>query len=202
VDYLKAQPVEPRVTRDFSKLLSLIKAVAIRRHVHRQRDGSGRLVATIDDYATVYELVASTYAASASGAGEKVREVVEAVATLAAAGGEPVRQADIARRIGKSRSTVSGHVTQAIAGGWLANAETTQGRPARLRIGEPLPDNAGLPTPQQLAELFDRSQCSVEGANDSSAMGAGTFADCSGVRPSTESRAEVGSSHVRHREEL
>ena len=40
--------VAPRVLRDFSKLLSLVKAVAILRHRHRKVDAEGRLVATIE----------------------------------------------------------------------------------------------------------------------------------------------------------
>lgn len=191
--YLGAQPIEPRVTRDFAKLLSLVKAAAILRHPHRERDRAGRLVATSGDYATVYDLVAPTYAA-ACGASERVRQVVAAVAELLASGREYVKQAEIAKRIGKSRSTVSGHVTQAIAGGWLINAETAQGRPAKLKLGESLPDKAGLPTPARLAELFASSAPSESAPNSENGQYAGAFDACSAVRSHTAGNAEDVSS--------
>ena len=67
----------PRILRDFQRVLSLIKSVTVLRHRHRQRDDQERLVAEIEDYKTVYELVADMYAATTTGASAAVREVVE-----------------------------------------------------------------------------------------------------------------------------
>ena len=79
--HLASQPAETRVVRDFARLLSLVKAATVLRQHHRRCDGSGRLVAEAADYVTVYELVNEMYRTS-SGAGEKVRTVVEAVRGL------------------------------------------------------------------------------------------------------------------------
>src|SRR5262249_47062236 len=46
-----------RVLRDFARLVSFIKAVALLRHTMRDRDATGRIVATLDDYDTVRALV-------------------------------------------------------------------------------------------------------------------------------------------------
>ena len=90
---LAGQPTEPRVGRDFARLLSLVKAATVLRHQRRARDGTGRLLAAPADYALIYELAGELYRCSASGAGEKVREVVGAVARLTAAGGLTSRSA-------------------------------------------------------------------------------------------------------------
>ena len=156
-DALGAQPsLEGRLMRDLAKLRSLIKAVAILRHLHREHDGSGRLVATLEDYASVYGLVAESYRAT-SGASEKVRLVVETVGVLLA-GCECVSQSQIAKHLSLSKSTVSGRVNAALRGGWLVNLETMPGRAARLKLGEPLPIESGLPTPEMLGEAAVRSR--------------------------------------------
>ena len=41
-------------------------------------------------------------------------------------------------------------VSTAKRGGWLVDDETAKGRPAKLRVGEPLPSDCGLPTPEQI----------------------------------------------------
>jgi hypothetical protein len=71
-----------RVLRDFQRLLSLIKAVAVLRHQRRDRDSRGRLVASVDDYRTVYELVNDIYRASVTGLSEGVTNLVTKVAEL------------------------------------------------------------------------------------------------------------------------
>ena len=69
---LAGQPTEPRVGRDFARLLSLVKAAALLRHRRRSTDEKDRLLAEAADYELVYELAAEVYRSSASGAGEKV----------------------------------------------------------------------------------------------------------------------------------
>jgi hypothetical protein len=51
-------PLAVRLRRDFGALLSLIRAHTILHQATRERDDRGRLVATLDDYASVRELVA------------------------------------------------------------------------------------------------------------------------------------------------
>lgn len=143
-------PAVPRVLRDYARLLALIKAAAVLRHEHRQRDAKGRLVAEVEDYATVYELVADMYAASATGAGEKVRATVEAVAALKADGVEPITATAVGKQLLISKQAASGRIDTALRGGWLVNHEQRAGKPYRLDTGDPLPAGSGLPRPEEV----------------------------------------------------
>ncbi len=144
---------ETRVLRDFPRLLSLIKAVAVLRICQRVRDRAGRLVATLDDYAAVRPLVADAYQAS-MGASERVRAAVAAVATLTAGkgAGSTVTVSEVAAALGVSVPSATRRVHDAIAGGWLINDEIRRSQKARLRLGEPLPPTSLLPTLEELAE--------------------------------------------------
>jgi hypothetical protein len=154
VTYLQKQPHESRVARDFNRTLSLIKAVTVIRHRHRKTNADGRLMAELDDYRTVHELVADVFE-TGSGASERVRETVAAVQRLVS-GESTVSQAEIGKELGLVKGTVSNRVRTAIRGGWLVNEETTRGKPAKIRLGEPLPERAGLPTPEELEALISQ----------------------------------------------
>ena len=122
-----------RILRDFQRLMSLIKAVAILRHQHQDRDKQGRLVATVDDYRTVYELVNSIYSESLTGASIGVIEVVTAVSRLHQEDGEKrITYAALERELGVHRELVRRRVGTALGNGWLVNQETRtnhRGRP-------------------------------------------------------------------------
>ena len=144
--------------RDFARLLSLVKAATVLRQHHRRCDGSGRLVAEAADYVTVYELVNEMYRTS-SGAGEKVRTVVEAVRGLLHGGQgsisgnerEPhVKLSQAQECLTLSKASCSRRVKTALQGGWLVNGETRKGYPFQLGIGDPLPAETGLLQPQCL----------------------------------------------------
>lgn len=152
--YLGAQPnLPPRVTRDFAKLLALIKAATILRHRQRERDEGGRYIATLDDYRLIYELVGESYREALS-VGERIRSVVETVATLSRQRSTPVSVSDVARTLNIPAWDASRRVRDAVAAGYLVNNETRPRAPAKLSIGEPLPDEAGLPTPEKLEALM------------------------------------------------
>lgn len=142
---------EPRILRDYPRLLSLVKAVAVLRLAHRVRDSRGRLVATLDDYAAVYPLVADVYEAS-TGASARVRDAVGAVAMLTLGKGtsSTVTVTEVAAALGISIPSATRRVRDAIAGGWLMNDEVRKSQKARLRLGEPLPPTSMLPTPDEL----------------------------------------------------
>jgi hypothetical protein len=54
------------------------------------------------------------------------------------------------------KSSTSRRVNDAIAQGYIVNLEPLRGRPSRLVLGEPLPDDAPvLPARQVLAEAID-----------------------------------------------
>jgi hypothetical protein len=151
---LGEHPPGPRILRDFPRLLSLIKAVAVIRIAQRTTDHRGRLVADIDDYRAVHRLVADTYEASA-GASQRIRETVAAVAALTANGAEEtVTVSKVAKRLAVSNPSASRRVQAAVAGKWLVNDEPRPSQKARLRLGEPLPEASTLPIPEAVSELY------------------------------------------------
>ena len=73
-------PVAVRLRRDFGSLLALIRAHAVLHQASRARDDDGRIIATLDDYAVVRDLVADTIAEGVgTTVSDTVRETVAAV---------------------------------------------------------------------------------------------------------------------------
>ena len=118
----------------------------------RRKDGDGQLIAEIADYAAVRELVADLVAESAEVAIKpEVRGTVAAVAELLADGKKEVRQEDIKNVLKLDKSVVSRRVAAAMQAGVLRNLEDRKGRPARLVLGDPLPEEIEiLPRPERL----------------------------------------------------
>jgi len=144
-----------RIQRDFQRLLSLIKAVAILRHHHRVRRADGRLVATVDDYAVVYRLVGPMYEATLTGVTDQIRAVVDAVRELRDQGVKRVTYSAVAKVVGLHREQVKRLAKRAIDHDWLVNRAGPH-QPADLDVGEPLPTSVGLPTPEELAEALSQ----------------------------------------------
>ena len=143
-------PHASRINRDFARLLSLTKVVAVLRHHQREVDNQQRIIATLDDYALVYSLVNKVYETSVTKVSDTVRGVIAAVGELKQRGTSPISQSEVARHLDTSRQSVNHPVRVALSQGWLVNAEPKKGYPANLDLGEPLPEALGLPT---LAEL-------------------------------------------------
>ena len=143
--------------RDFTQLLTLIRAHALLHQRHRKRDGHGRIVATLDDYAVVYDIVQPVFAASLSaGLTPEVRATVEAVAKLATTE-TTVTVTEIARRLSLSPSATWRRIRGALGGRWLVNDETRKYQPAKIRVGEPMPEVPGLPSPAELVQTCKRT---------------------------------------------
>jgi hypothetical protein len=160
-----AHAVAPaRILRDFSRLPSLIKTVTVLRQAHRQRDDQGRLVAEITDYTVIYDLVGAMYETSVAGASTPVREAVTAVETLAGHEPQPVSVTALATALGIDKMAASRRVKTAIHHGWLVNAEEKRGKPAKLTLGEPLPERTGLPTPEALADGAESARAGADPA--------------------------------------
>jgi hypothetical protein len=148
-----------RIRRDFTHLLSLIQASAIEYQYQRSRSSTGRITATVADYAHVYTLAKDTFqAAQEDGITGADRDMVAAVMLLTTSangkpGDKPVSQADIAENKKMSKSQVSYRVNRLLKAGYLANQETVKGKPHKLVPGAALPDKVPpLPTPGQLSE--------------------------------------------------
>ncbi len=178
-------PATPRIRRDFRSVLSLLSAHALLCQTVRERDAEGRIIASIEDYRVVRDLVAALIEeACLTTVKPTVRETVEAVAhltdhessfprtTLSLRGkilerkrstppppedGEDRPQyasvGEVAAYLDIDRSTASRRVAEAIALEYVVNDEGRPGRPAKLKIGEPLPeDETVLPQPEDLIE--------------------------------------------------
>lgn len=165
-------PIAVRLRRDFGLILNLIKSHAILHQARRTRDDHGRIVAEIADYGVVHELVDDLVSSGIEATvPATVRETVAAVRKLI--GDQPKQPlldqahdegfvktssiTEIAKGLNLDKSATSRRVRVAIDGGYLRNDEQKRGRPAKIALGEPLPeDHELLPSPERLEEC-----CSV-----------------------------------------
>jgi hypothetical protein len=146
-------PVAVRLRRDFGALLNLIRAHALLHQASRERDAEGRIVATIEDYAAVRELVADLVSEGIEATvPATVRETVEAVKGLREnSKGGPVTVAELARKLRLDRSAVSRRVRNAKDRGYFRDLEENQRKPSRLIPGDDLPDDLQiLPSPEDV----------------------------------------------------
>ncbi len=149
-------PVAVRLRRDFGAVLSLIRAHALLHQASRARDAKGKVVATIEDYAVVHDLVFDIVSEGVEATvPATVRELVEAVAGSE----EPLSIAQLASLLGLDKSATSRRWQNARRRGYVKNLEERRGKPARIVLGDPLPDEVEiLPSPERLEEC-----CSVAG---------------------------------------
>jgi hypothetical protein len=165
-------PVAVRLRRDFGALLNLTRAHALLHQVSRERDAKGRIVATIEDYARVRELVADLVSEGIEATVPKtVRETVEAVRRLREDSfGESVTVAELARDLNLDRSAVSRRARSAKDRGYLRDLEDNPRKPSRLIPGDDLPDDLQiLPIPEDVrASVKERASGSarVDGAQE------------------------------------
>lgn len=166
-------PIAVRLRRDFGLLLALIRTHAILHQATRARSQDNQIVATFDDYAAVYHLAGDLLSAGLEATvPQTMRDTVAAVRTLTAppnatlAGrvkeGSSERTTsvtEVAKKLQLAKSAASRRVRVAIDAGYLRNLEDKRGRPARITLGESLPeDRELLPRPEALIEC-----CSVAG---------------------------------------
>jgi hypothetical protein len=159
-----------RLRRDFGLLLQLIRSHALLHRGVRERDASGRIVATLDDYEAIRVLVSDLIAEGLEASlPPTVRETVDAVAALLKTGRSSVSLSELATHLGLDKSTVSRRAAHAVQLGHLHNREERRGMPACLILGDPLPRDAEvLPSREALETAAGR--CGV--AADSGGRGA------------------------------
>ena len=149
----KMGDVAVRLRRDFSVVLSLVRAHAILHQATRGRDQEGRIVAALTDYSRVRGLVSGLIAEGVESTVPKsVRETVEAVARVLNGGEEEhATNRAVAEDLEIDKAAASRRVRAAIGRGYLKNLEDRKGHPARLVIGEEMPEDAEiLPAPEDL----------------------------------------------------
>ena len=154
----KMGDVAVRLRRDFSVVLSLIKAHAILHQATRDRDAAGCIIATLGDYSRVRELVSGVIAEGVEATVPKtVRETVEAVENVIDGWGEQhATNKAIAEELEIDKAAASRRVRTAMGRGYLKNLEDRKGHPARLMLAESMPeDQEILPAPEEL-EGVDR----------------------------------------------
>ena len=163
-------PVAVRLRRDFGALLTLIRVHALLHQASRPADEAGRIVAIVEDYAIVRQLVADLLADEVEvSVPAHVREIVEAVRAILAAretlpdDSSGVSQAEIAKRLDLDKAAISRRVRAACEHGFLNDCETRKGRSSRLLLGDPLPSEVELlPEPETVDRLSgcERDTCS------------------------------------------
>ncbi len=157
-------PVAVRLRRDFGGLLNLIRAHAILHQVSREKDTEGRIIATVDDYAAVRELIADLVAEGVEATvAATMRETVIAVrASLGGVADATISVTAVARHLKLDRSAVSRRLNAAIDRGYLKNLEEKRGQPARICLGDSLPEDTDvLPSPDSLGEALHCSDAGV-----------------------------------------
>ena len=124
-------PLAVRLRRDFGALLSLIRAHALLHQATRERDERSRIVATLDDYSVVRELVADLVAeAIEATVPRSVHEAVRAVARLhAQEHSQPVAVVQVANKLKLDRSVASRRVRSARVRGFCGIWRTIPANP-------------------------------------------------------------------------
>lgn len=147
-------PVAVRLRRDFKTLLNLIRSHAILHQASRERDREGRIIANLEDYGIVRELMADFIAEAVElSVPESIRSTVTAVGDIlkSKVHQQEASLIEVARHLKIDKSSAFRRVKAAISRGYLLNLESRRGRPYRLVLGEPLPEEQELlPHPDAL----------------------------------------------------
>jgi hypothetical protein len=164
-------PVAVRLRRDVKLLFNLIRAHALLHQATRARDERDRVIATLQDYAAVYALVADFIADGVQASvPASVRETVELVGRIAARSGSATVMA-VAQVLGLDKSAASRRCQTAQGRGYIRNEESSKGRPARYVLADPLPaEQPILPHPEILAKATNHGDQQVSGCTVAGGM--------------------------------
>jgi hypothetical protein len=142
-----------RMRRDFSAVLGLVRAHALLHQANREINEHTQVIATVDDYRAVHDLVSEIVArASGRTVPPQIRELVSAVAerkawTPDSGRGIPINV--LAEALDVHRSTISRRAAGAITLGYLTDLGSNGKR--QFALGEAMPEDAGvLPDPDSI----------------------------------------------------
>jgi hypothetical protein len=158
-------PVAVRLRRDVTQIFNLIRAHALLHQYTRTRDQNGQIVANDEDYRAIYDLVAPIIADGVEQTvSDSVRQTVDVVEELQNEGMAEISNAVLAKKLNLDKGATSRRVRQAKHRGFIKNLEDKKGKPARLVIGDPMPEDLDvLPKPETLEEVLHC--CSVVGGD-------------------------------------
>lgn len=145
-------PLAVRLRRDFTTVLNLIQAHAILNQARRETTDDGRIIASIEDYATVRDLIFD-FISEGVGAtvSASIRETVQAVERIVQRGSPHATVAQVAEQLNLDRSAALRRINTAVEKGYLANIENKKGSAKKIVIGDPLPNQIELlPSPEKL----------------------------------------------------
>ena len=156
-------PVAVRLRRDFLAVLALIRAHAVLHQLTRDRNDQGSIVATLEDYDVVRDLVADVVSEGVDATvSPSVRETVEAVVALGEtlvgkeSGEDGVPAAAVAQSLKIDKSNAGRRLRRAADGGYVRNLETRRFRPGRWVVGDPIPEEVDvLPATATLARTLE-----------------------------------------------
>ena len=158
-------PQAVRLRRDFTTLLSLIRTNTILRQASRHRDTENKIVAGLEDYKTVYDLVNDLVSEGVEATVPKsVREAVKAV-TYILSGKKKDEHYVVIREIAVyldiDRRVASRRLRRGVDLGYLKNENPGKGKTAQYILGSSMPEDIQiLPetltwTPAQTGTLPD-----------------------------------------------
>jgi hypothetical protein len=146
---VNAGPV--RIRRDFPRFLALIMAHALVHQENRERDGAGRIVATLEDYEVVHDLVPRDFAETAELAHPAwIVQLVEGVRELQVSRPDGVTIHALIEHAkanawgSTDRDVLTRRCRTAIGRGLLVNLETRRGQMARYRLSPGACEDIGL----------------------------------------------------------
>lgn len=149
--------VAVRLRRDFSTILSLVRAHALLHQVSRARDEHGRIIATIEDYTVVRDLVAEQMADEVGATLSKAtKETVEAVRALGGIGTAGVSNRQVAEYLEIDPASASRRLKVAAEKGYLQNLQTKRGVAAKWVLDDEVSEEQELlPAPEALDPCID-----------------------------------------------
>jgi hypothetical protein len=138
-------PTAVRLRRDFRTVLSFIQAHVLLHRASRERNDTGEIVATLDDYEAIRMLLEPLIAFGVEATiPATIRETVDAVQQLCPNEEDTASVTAIARVLRLDTSTASRRARMAKERGYLVNHETKRGQPAKYAIGEALPEDSQI----------------------------------------------------------
>lgn len=145
-------PVAVRLRRDFTMVLNLIRAHAILHQATREHDEDNRIIATVEDYRAIRDLIADSVS---DGVGatvpDSVRQTVKGVQEVVSQSNPHATLQHLATVLKLDKSATSRRVKVCINKGYLINTQNHKGKPMQLTLGDPLPEEVEiLPSPEKL----------------------------------------------------